>query len=102
MKPHAYVILGLRHGSEVIEQVGELIDASKSREAFIPFRETNAHPEFETVWLCRLEIERTVRLTEAVTSKTPSTNTPQSPTENPAPVSSAEQAPASDKRRGRK
>lgn len=96
MKPHAYAILGNRHGSTVIEQVGDLITAADSREAFMPFRTVGSHPEFATVWLCRLEVERTVRLDEPVEKPAAVTTPEQSAaveteTPSPTPAPSAKQ-----------
>lgn len=64
MSLNVYVIIGQRHGSDALEQIGGPIHASEAREAFMPFRVTTKHPEFQRAWLGRVEPEWDSRFTE--------------------------------------
>jgi hypothetical protein len=62
---NAFVIIGQRHGSDSLEQIGDVIPAGEAREAFMPFRVLGAHPEFQRAWLCRLESEWDMRFAKS-------------------------------------
>jgi len=59
--PHAYVILGQRHNSTEVEQIGDAIPAPEARDTFMPYREKKTDPDFQRVWLGKIEIERDER-----------------------------------------
>ncbi len=57
------VIVARRHGSTKDEIIsGPEVSLGDQREKFIALRVLDAHPEFEAVALCRLQVERSHRL----------------------------------------
>lgn len=61
---NVFVIIGQRHGSDALEQIGGPISAGEAREAFMPFRVITSHPEYQRAWLCRAEPEWDMRFSE--------------------------------------
>jgi hypothetical protein len=101
MSLNVYVILGQRHGSDEIEQIGKPIHANDAREAFMPYRASNTHPEYQRAWLGRIEIERDVRRLAHPddVSKHPAPVAPEPPAEPAADSQSLEQSSASKRKK---
>lgn len=106
MSLNVYVILGQRHGSDEIEQIGKPIHANEAREAFMPYRANSTHPEYQRVWLGRVEVERDVRRLAHPddVKQQPAPVVPEPPAEPASASNPPEQPPASvpDKRRNRR
>jgi hypothetical protein len=97
MSLNVFVILGQRHGSDEIEQIGEPIHANDAREAFMPYRAKQSDPNYQRVWLCRAEVERDVRLSAA--QKQPAPVAHAAPSEPAADSIPIEQPSASKKKK---
>jgi hypothetical protein len=100
MSLNVYVILGQRHGSDEIEQIGKPIHANDAREAFMPYRANSTHPVYQRVWLGRVEVERDVRRLERPgVENQPAPVVPEPPAEPTAESNSPDQPSASEKKK---